>query len=276
MKIRILGTAAAEGIPGMFCVCDTCQKTRAAGGRNLRTRSQAIVDDALLIDFGPDTLAHTLNGSLQLHKVEHMLITHAHCDHLHVDGLENRMEGYCTIPDKKPMHVYATARSLELMRERCERTPKIYDAFCFHEVKPFEPFKAGEYDVTPLRADHDATTDPVIYLITQNGKTFFYATDTGYFTEDTLAYLKENVSHIDAIALDCTAMLLPGWKHSHLGLDTCAELAEHLKALGVINDETKIYMHHFSHNGGATHDEFVPLAEKHGFGVTYDSMEIEI
>ena len=55
MKLKYYGTGAAEGIPAMFCSCDICEKSRAAAGRNIRTRSQAMVDDRLLMDFGPDT-----------------------------------------------------------------------------------------------------------------------------------------------------------------------------------------------------------------------------
>ena len=51
MKIQYLGTAAAEGIPAIFCDCKTCQKARKLGGKEIRTRSQAIIDDRLLIDF---------------------------------------------------------------------------------------------------------------------------------------------------------------------------------------------------------------------------------
>lgn len=51
MKIKYLGTAAAEGVPGLFCNCPVCMHARLHKGRNIRTRSQAIVDDTLLIDF---------------------------------------------------------------------------------------------------------------------------------------------------------------------------------------------------------------------------------
>ncbi len=64
MKIRYLGTAAAEGIPAIFCDCEVCRKSRELGGRNFRTRSQAIIDDTLLIDFPSDTYAHFLNYNL--------------------------------------------------------------------------------------------------------------------------------------------------------------------------------------------------------------------
>lgn len=58
MKIKYLGTAAYEGIPSLFCRCETCEKSRREGGRNLRSRSQALVDDELLLDFPADTVWH--------------------------------------------------------------------------------------------------------------------------------------------------------------------------------------------------------------------------
>ena len=42
MEITYLGTAAAEGIPGIYCGCETCRRAIAAGGRNIMTRSQDI------------------------------------------------------------------------------------------------------------------------------------------------------------------------------------------------------------------------------------------
>ena len=49
MKIHILGTAAAEGFPAMFCECDTCKIARAEGGRSIRARSQAVIDEGTQI-----------------------------------------------------------------------------------------------------------------------------------------------------------------------------------------------------------------------------------
>ena len=50
MKLKYLGTAAAEGYPAMFCNCENCRKAFAKGGKNIRSRIQALVEDALLID----------------------------------------------------------------------------------------------------------------------------------------------------------------------------------------------------------------------------------
>ncbi|MBQ5791771.1 MAG: hypothetical protein IIW19_03595, partial [Clostridia bacterium] len=70
MKLTYLGTAAAEGVPALFCDCPTCRYSRKHGGRNVRTRSQALIDDALLIDMGPDALMHALNFGLDFTRIE--------------------------------------------------------------------------------------------------------------------------------------------------------------------------------------------------------------
>ena len=35
MKIQFLGTAAAEGIPALWCRCENCVRSRKAGGAGL-------------------------------------------------------------------------------------------------------------------------------------------------------------------------------------------------------------------------------------------------
>ncbi|HPC76977.1 MAG TPA: carbon-phosphorus lyase, partial [bacterium] len=44
MEIMFLGTAAAEGWPGVFCSCDYCKKARELGGKNIRTRSSVLIE----------------------------------------------------------------------------------------------------------------------------------------------------------------------------------------------------------------------------------------
>ena len=65
MKIKFLGTAAAEGFPAVFCNCEYCNKARELGGKNIRTRSQAIIDNKLLIDLPADTYFHFLQNILK-------------------------------------------------------------------------------------------------------------------------------------------------------------------------------------------------------------------
>ena len=81
MKIRFLGTAAAEGIPAMFCHCDNCERARKAGGRNIRTRFQTLIDGKLNIDFPADAYMHELAYGLNYADIRYYLFTHVHEDH---------------------------------------------------------------------------------------------------------------------------------------------------------------------------------------------------
>src|SRR5699024_7123072 len=51
MKLTYLGTAAAEGFPALFCNCPACREAARLGGRNIRTRSQALINRDLLLDL---------------------------------------------------------------------------------------------------------------------------------------------------------------------------------------------------------------------------------
>ena len=276
MKIKILGTAAAEGFPAMFCECEHCEKARRLGGKNLRTRSQALIDDTLLIDFGPDTLFHTMFYGLDLTKVTDLLITHSHRDHLYVSDFENRKKGYCIIKNKKPLNVYGTAASVNKINGLYENNSDLNDVLNTNIIESFKTYKIGEYTVIPLKANHSAQTDPVVYIIQKSGKTFLYSTDTGRYLTETIEFLRGWMGHIDAIAIDCTAILLKNWREHHMGVDTDVEQIEELKSIGVVDENTKVYLHHFSHNGGEVYDDLVPIAAEYGFLVTYDGMEFEI
>ncbi|MFA5205011.1 MAG: hypothetical protein WC708_11475 [Lentisphaeria bacterium] len=54
MQIKILGSAAAEGIPALWCECETCGQAREKGGKDIRQRASYLIDDDTMVDFGPD------------------------------------------------------------------------------------------------------------------------------------------------------------------------------------------------------------------------------
>ena len=81
MNIQFLGTGAAEGIPALFCQCPLCRKAEAAGGREIRTRCGALVNNRILIDLTPDIFLHKLRFGLDLSAVEGVVVTHSHSDH---------------------------------------------------------------------------------------------------------------------------------------------------------------------------------------------------
>ena len=97
MRIRYLGTAAAEGWPALFCRCEACRKAASLGGKNIRTRAQAVIDDRILMDLGPDTYLHMLHQGLDLPAIHTLLVTHAHQDHWYPLELLLRGEPYACL-----------------------------------------------------------------------------------------------------------------------------------------------------------------------------------
>jgi len=280
MHLKYYGTAAAEGIPGMFCTCPVCRESLRLGGRNIRTRSQALVDGRLLIDFPPDTYDHMLRYGLDLPSIKTLLLTHAHQDHLYAEDFENRKPGFAHVGEvdvrhAEPLRVYATAKAMETVRaadgDRLEERSIIE----LHEITAYEPFSVDNFVVTAMTADHSAAAGPVIYAISRAGKSMLYANDTGYFTDATWDCLAKMKPRFDYVSLDCTGMIMKDYRRGHMCLQVNAEVRERLLSIGCADESTIFCAHHFSHNGGLTHDALVKEAEKIGFLVSYDGMEIE-
>lgn len=278
MRLKYLGTSAAEGIPALFCSCTVCQRSRLAGGRNLRTRSQALIDRGkLLIDFPPDTYMHVLHHGLDLTKIHHCLLTHSHADHLYISDIATRQKWYAYFPKDEPFTLtfYATKSVCDKIQN--ELKPKMLESchVCLQIVEPFKPFVVENYTVLPLEADHAPNTGPVIYAISDGTKRLLYGNDTGYFAENTWAYLERDKPRFDFVSLDCTGAI-PGYRRGHMGIAVGMEVRERLLKIGCADERTIWCYHHFSHNGRATHDDLVPLATERGFLVSYDGMEIAI
>lgn len=112
MRIQYLGTAAAEGFPGVFCNCEYCRIARSDLNKELRTRSQALIDNDLLIDFGPDTYWHSLRFGLDLSAVKYVLVTHSHTDHFYAQELVNRGGNFAKQMKSAKIHIFANSEVL--------------------------------------------------------------------------------------------------------------------------------------------------------------------
>ena len=252
MKIQFLGTAAAEGIPALFCKCPVCQNALAVRGKEIKTRSQAVVDDKILIDFPADTYMHMLLHNVDLASVHTLIVTHSHSDHFYERDFWCRLPGIANNIEGEPLNVYMTAPALRRAEEFAAVHMKGNTRVVFREIRPFEAFEAEGYRFIPLRANHDQNAGAVFFIIEKDGKSALYANDTGIFPDETVEYLANYGRRFDFVSLDCTAMLLTGWRDGHMGLDTNAEMYAKLTEMGLCGENTVAYVNHFSHNGNAT------------------------
>ena len=158
MKIQYLGTAAAEGIPGIFYECENCKRTKQLGGKNIRTRSQALIDGKILIDFPADTYMHYLKWNIPLDKIKTCIITHSHSDHLYPIEIEMRINGYAHISSGEPLTFYSAESGYGMLESIVERYNISEKDIVLKLVKPFTPFEAEGYGITPIKATHDEKT----------------------------------------------------------------------------------------------------------------------
>jgi len=142
VRLVFLGTAAAEGYPAPFCTCPNCQRARELGGRNIRLRSSVLINDDLLIDFCDLVPAAAFCG-VELSKVETLLITHNHADHLWAEQFFLHAHPFTRVPVPE-MAVYAPRDAIERIRRLSERTPE-EARYSLHPVSAGEHWTRGRY-----------------------------------------------------------------------------------------------------------------------------------
>ena len=282
MKLCYLGTGAGFGIPEMFCSCRVCDNARQQRGKDIRTRSQAVIDDIISIDFPVDAFLHSLYSGLDMRNIEHILITHNHFDHFMHQELFTRVQGV-----KGPCRLYLSEASgrtlLEAVEKRKEderagkRTKTTELDLELNIIKPFVPFDISGYKITPLPARHAANVEPVIFLIESAGKTLLWAHDTGPLPDSTLDYLGRQDLVIDFMSLDCTLERGKCITSSHMDFEQCLETAALLEEAGrSVKGKTRVMLSHIGHLTKLSHREQVEEAVLYGIEVAYDGLTVVI
>lgn len=278
-SVTYLGTAAAEGLPAVFCNCPTCVAARKSGGRNVRTRSQILICDDLLIDFPMDTYMHALHNGLDLSRVKHVFITHSHMDHCYAQDFTMHGAPYAHDMTEPNVHLYGNADVLAVFAEQTRREmhADIAPTVRLHRLSPYERTQADAYTVTALPARHTVGEDCLTYLVEKHGKRFLQLNDTGILPDDVYDRLRDMTGHIDAVSFDCTyGYYRRGEGGRHMGAPDAADERDKLAARGLVDADTQYILTHFSHNGGLSHDELCEKVRPLGFLVAYDGMKIEL
>lgn len=273
MKITFYGTAAGEGWPGVFCHCQLCQDARRLKGKNIRTRSQTLVNEDLLLDLPPDNQLHSIQYGLDLSKIRTLLFTHSHSDHCYPYDLELLREPY-SHSYSGVMQVYGNEHVEQLVVQACGSLGSERERFLFQRLDANVSVQVDDYQILPLRATHSAGEQCLFYRISQAGKAILYAHDTGAFSQENIESLRNQPGRLSLVSLDCTAQKHRDGKY-HMGLMDAVDQKTRLIDAGLADEQTIWVVNHFSHNGGWLHDEMACNAERFGFLAAYDGMSIE-
>lgn len=281
-SLKILGSAAAEGIPAVFCGCETCRKARKNGGKDLRFRTSYILNERVRVDYGPDAIAQDFKFQLNSELIRHIFITHPHLDHFTPElFLFRRWDSM--VPEGNTLSVYGSRGTIAKMME-CFWGTTWFDGDLkgFQlETVIFEYFKtiypAGEdMEVIPLPASHYFDCpyiEPAIYVIRSGDKWIFLANDTGAFPAETWKFLEEKKFKFDIVVCDCTWGTRTN-DSGHLGGECILDVKKRLEKIGSVTTDTKFAVNHFTHNCHATHAELEEYFNPHGILVGYDGMEL--
>lgn len=278
MRIQYLGTGAAEGFPAVFCNCIHCTKARQDLGRELRTRSQALIDGLLLVDFPPESYFHAVRFGVDLSAVCTLLVTHSHTDHFYAQEFVNRGYKFASGMTSPLLDIYGDETVREVYEEgiRREIKPEVLSGLRFHTVQPFRHFDAGGYEIFSLPATHTKEEKSLLYCIRREGKTLLYLNDTGLLREECYSFLEKNKIRADFVSLDCTLADDP-LPHSprHMGFEENDIVRDKLVSYGLVHADTKYCVTHFSHNSAPFRSRIEEEGKKRGYLAAHDGAVFE-
>ncbi|HVL38224.1 MAG TPA: MBL fold metallo-hydrolase [Fimbriimonadaceae bacterium] len=268
MKIRLLGTGAADGIPAFTMDSEVSRHARQVGGKEIRSRCGALIDDVLKLDLPPDTLAQCQRDRVDPGLWTGLVFSHSHDDHFAPREIQ-----YFVYPFNEreftPFTIYGNAAI-------CSRLNEIYPEWPIElvETRSFQCFRHGDHSVTPIRANHKLDEDSHNLIVQGEGKTFLYGTDTGVWEEPTWAYLSD--FRLDGLVLECTEGFHGTGYAGHLDIYSFFHVIDRLRKQGTVHDGTFIATTHHSALGQATHAQLESVLRPHGIEPGFDGMVIEL
>lgn len=271
MKITFLGTAAAEAIPSPFCDCPVCEHARANGGKNVRRRQSVLINDNLLVDFGPDVISSCAAFGISLIGVTTLLVTHSHSDHFVPTELAMRAKPF-RLATELPEMTMVAGPSVWTKWDQVES-----DAYAGIRRQPILPGRSVEvngYRVRAIEAAHQSRIgDAMNYIIDDGRIKLLYASDTGLYADHVWEELRD--AALDGVLLEATSWRVGPGKE-HLNESDFAQMLESLRHVGAMHDRTVVIATHFSHQGVFPHDELKEKVKKHGAICAYDGLSVEI
>lgn len=278
MKIKYLGTAASEGWPAVFCNCASCNEAWKTGGKNIRTRSQMLINDDFLVDMPCDTYMHALTHGMRLDLVKYLLITHSHEDHFYLDDLNHR--GWVFAHDMREPDLSVLSNESVAKKYTdfaANASPHIKNKIKWSVGVPYKTYTLGGYTIIPLPANHMKDEQAYIYVIQNDGKTMLYCNDTGFLFPEVFDFIERTGLRFDLISLDCTMVNNPvPDTGTHMGFDACSRVLARLRQKGALNKNCRTVATHFSHNGKLMHDALCHEGEKYGLEIAYDGFTLDI
>jgi len=292
MTLTFLGTSAGEEYPGIWCECAYCETARKLGGRNIRRNSCAVIDDDVMIDIGKSAHIQAERFGINLRKIETLLVTHSHNDHFNTHTLWARQmpPGYDLLPQSERQGLVSSRFSpLPMLNmfgsnqvfETLKADGKGFDSerwnLDFTVVEPFRTYTAPGLEFFTLDGNHtdsyENNSRAVNYIITRDGVTFLYLSDSGFPFDATLDAIKR--FKYDFIITEGTFGQSTGGTSGHMRLDINLRVLDFFNENRLWKGAPDYYLTHIAPHWTPPHDEYVKIVENHGLKLAYDGLVLE-
>ncbi len=288
MDVLLLGTAATEQWPSIYCRCGICTRIRRDGGRDVRSRSSLRIGEHYQIDFGPDVNWQMQRYGIDLFDLEHLFITHTHSDHFQFEEIVSKSHAIRT--NGKPLNIYMSVPAVEYF----EQILHTFDAqiedeedlavwrrrFPVRGLEYFRSYTIGELRVETIKGSHHAEgvdQFSLNYLLAlPDGRRLLYAVDTGYYLEESWEYLRGK--QVDILIMDCTfpTRRTEPRAFGHHTLASFLGTLERMRDIGFIGERTRVCPTHFDIHKALPHEEMTALFDGSAVPVTvaYDGLAL--
>ena len=280
MKLTLLGTSAWNPIPAPWCSCRVCETARNSGGKNVRKHASCLINDDTLVDFGPDIFTQCCEHNVDLRRVDRILQTHSHNDHLAPALLLSRVRPKV----EKPLRLFSNREVQQRILEVCNAEKRALGfsfPVNFEELgilpvtaQPGEELSDGPMRILPIRAQHVDDETALNWLVTgPDGKKLLILNDTGWWADDSWELVRGRCA--DAAVIEVTTGFQQG-RCAHLGCGAALEFLEKLQKIDALKSGATLATTHVNHLSGATQEEFEAFFSARGISAGYDGMELVV
>lgn len=254
MKILFLGTSSGWPLPRLGCNCKICTSNDP---KDKRLRPCILVNERFLIDASPDIYHQFLKYDVNPAKITHILITHAHDDH--IAGLYDLTHIY---GKKEKIKIISTQGVLNQIRKKMGVS---LSSFTLLDIKPFETLELEkEQRVRLIPVKHTVET----YAIKIKAqKPIFYAPEFRTVKPSS----KKELGDIDIAVIDGSSKDKLGQAKGHETIKEGLRLGKEIHA-------KKIYFTNIGHKTDI-HKNLMDFVKTNGgnkFDIAYDGLEIQL
>lgn len=260
-KVQLLGTGGGDWP-------DTVPtEEEYPDNRTYRRLCTALIDDNILIDFGPTLMSSIKMFNVDPSKITDVLLTHSHWDHFNPDALRALV---AERPDLPALRVWGHPVALDLL-------PDI-EGIVRQATDFGETITVGDWQVEPMRANHwvmETMEQPLTYLFTSNDIQWYYGTDGSWIMTPTWRRLSE--AQLNMIIIDASYGTHPVVTQAQFGHNTIPMVRMIIEAMrysDILLPDAQVILTHFSRYEQASHEELEKVLTPEGYMPAYDGMVI--